>query len=1068
MVEPLASLVLNSLLSARNSAIGPIRLAYGLPSAPKKYVSSNFFTPAPRRTKGKQKAPNHTCSEQLFECQEWTRCSIRHSDWCPIHCRKLVLDELLADRVRTPRRESSRVPRSLHTRTRTNSHRSVHSLQRKHALHASEPVRSIASQFSSLGGRGSPPDSLNPSASTPTLPADPGEAAERFKQLSQLELEQLNLDDAWNAYLAAVESNALSVISPDDVLELIAKMIRTVERKREKDLDVDAVRGWGKCFSGAIRATLLPIASSSRSRRRHCLLARCAAMLDDCDRALELLHSAQGFPAPSEDYDSAQAYEAITLAIWRRRDAVQFLDFLAHEWNFIKPLLYDTNRRKLVVGRSLRLAFHQILAYIQRPHEVIDNLKNVWPLKHFETCCHILIKLLCEMRRPMPALNIYRTMQMRGIDVPPRVGLRLVAALTRVNSFPAANKLYDLLANGRSEPDRERLVVGLELYAQQGDHIRAKQFFDDLAAHGWDDQDVKTLYMYSHAVRGDMEKTLELFNDMYPVAEDGSRLNSPTRFTFSSLIHGFSRKGDLEQINEWLDLMFKAGYKADVYIYGAILNCFALRDDMTSITAVLSQMQAAGIRPNVVIYTTIMSLLARRGDVDGAEAIYMRAIREGIIPDCHMVTTLMNVHIEARSWGGVIRVFKLFEDAFADHTNGLGTTIYNNLLKAYVHIGAPYRLVLRLFNKFRAYGIEPDAYMYSTLINSACDSGLTNVATNIFRNIDALPRSNKLVTVYCLTIIMARFIQDRDVPKAKLVLDEMVQRGIEPSSISIATLLKSHGLGARKKTSESLVLAEEFIKSLTPKGAEWNKPWKDRKSALEHVYGPLLNAYCRANRPEDIERLYQDMLDAGGRPTLGILVLLLNSYRGAKKPEPVMHLWPQIVQLGLDYTESTKAIQGIPESVSLHSRLKDSILCTPLSIYIDAMSAAGYHDQVVKAWEEHKEKGFGFDSHNWNHLVMALIRAGKIDYAFEVVEKVILPNWDKWKSPRDILVREIERMEKLDNADADEPPDLSGDSRTTTGASHIELRRREKLKVLGTTPNLARSDPVIAAGLFDT
>jgi len=312
---------------------------------------------------------------------------------------------------------------------------------------------------------------------------------------------------------------------------------------------------------------------------------------------------------------------------------------------------------------------------------------------------------------------------------------------------------------------------------------------------------------------------------------------------------------------------------------------------------------------------------------------------------------------------------------------------------------------------------------------------------------------------------MARFILDRDVPKAKLVLDEMVQRGIEPSSISIATLLKSHGLGARNQTSESLALAEEFIKSLSPKGAEWNKPCKDRKSALEHVYGPLLNAYCRAKSPEEIERLYRDMLDAGGRPTLGILTLLLNSYRGAKQPEPVKQLWPQIVQLALDHSESTKAIQGIPEAVSLRSRLKDSILCIPLSIYIDAMSVAGYHDEVVKAWEEYKVLGFGFDSHNWNHLVVALIRAGKIEYAFEAVEKIILPYWDKWKSPRDVLVREIERIEKLDNADDDGPPDPSGDS---TGTSHIELRRRTKPKVLGTTLNLTRSDPIIAAGLFDT
>src|SRR5262249_5112932 len=32
-----------------------------------------------------------------------------------------------------------------------------------------------------------------------------------------------------------------------------------------------------------------------------------------------------------------------------------------------------------------------------------------------------------------------------------------------------------------------------------------------------------------------------------------------------------------------------------------------------------------------------------------------------------------------------------------------------------------------------------------------------------------------------------------------------------------------------------------------------------------------------------------------------------------------------------------------------------------------------------------------FDSHNWNHLAVALVRAGEPERAFEVLEKVILP-----------------------------------------------------------------------------
>ena len=978
-----------------------------------------------------------------------------------VHCRKLVLEELFANRVRISRREPSRVP---HTRTRTNTNRSVHSLQRRHAPHASEPVRLFAPQFSSLGGRGSPPDSLNASASTPALP----EAAERFSRLSQLKLEQLSLDEAWNAYLAAVESDALSVIPPNDLFGLMDKMIKIVEQQRESDLDVDAVHGWAKSLSGALQAIVSPLASSSpRNRRRHCLLARCASMLDDFDRALELLRNAQEIPAPSKDFDSAHAYEAIALAIYRSRDAIHVVDFLVAEWKFIEPLLYDTKSRvrlKNPAGSSFRLSLHHILASIKHPVELLDA-KQDRPRAQLEKRCHILIELFCEMRRPVPALEVYHTMQAQELHVPVEIEYCLVAALTRADAFRVANKLYESLPNNRSKPSRSHLIIGLQLYAQQGDHIRAKQCFDDLADHGWDDHDAKATYVNAHAIQGDMNKALELFDNFYPEGADGSRLNSPTQFAYSVMIHGFSRRGDLEQINEWLRLMSKAGYKADVYIFGAIIYSFALRNDMTSITAVLAQMQAAGLMPNVVIYNTIMSVLARRGDVDGAEAIFKRTIQERIIPDGHMVTTLMNAHIEAGSWEGVIRVFNRFQAAFSDHTLGLGTETYNTLLKAYVKIGAPYRLVLRLFNKLRSFHIEPDAYTYSILLQSACDSGLINVATNIFRQMDKLPESDKLVTVYCLTIIMAGFIDSRDLPKAKGVLDEMIQRGIEPSSISITTLLKSHGLFSRKKNPESLILAEEFVKSLTPKDAEWNKPCKDRRTALEHVYSPLLSAYCREKRLEDVERLYRDILGAGGQPTLGILALLLDSYRRATKPEFVLQLWPQIVPLGIEFSESTRGIVDMPEPDSHRSSLKSSILCIPLSIYVDAMSAAGYHAEVVSAWEEYKAQGFGYDSHNWNHLVIALIRAGKIDHAFEVVEKVILPYWSQWQSPHDILVKEIERLESLDDsgADGDELSDPSGDR--ASAASEAE-RRRAKRKLASSAAKLARLNPEIATTLF--
>ncbi|KAK2466038.1 hypothetical protein APHAL10511_001680 [Amanita phalloides] len=976
-----------------------------------------------------------------------------------------MLEEFFVNR---DRRDASRVPRFLHTRARIVPNRPVHSLQRRHAFHASESVHMTAPQFSSLGGRGSPPNSLNPSTSAPALSFDSRKVAEQFNRLSQLEMEQVDLDEAWNACLTAVESQALPAVLPDHLLGVTEKIIRIVERQSETDPNLNALRDWGRRISGALQAMESCLGHSSfHDRRRHCLLARCASMMGDSDRALELLHIAQGIAVPNkQDFDCAYAYESIAYGLHRDRDAAHVLDFLVHEWNFIESLLYHrVNQLHLEnpIGKSFRLALHHIFASVERPAELVSASKDC-SRAHREKCGHILIELYCEMRRPMPALEVYHTLLGQGLYNPVGIKYILVLALTRADAFRAANKLYESISESNNRPNRHHLTTGLRLYSRQGDLVRAEQYFQDLVNRGWDTHDDKAMYMYAHAVQGDFDQAVALFNKHYPENANGSRLNSPDRFTLSMMIHGVARQGSLGQVNEWLQVMSKAGYEPDVYIYGSILKTFALRDDMTSIAAVLAQMRAARVTPNVVIYTTIMSVLARRGDVDGTEAIYKRAIRERIMPDRQMITTLMNAHVEAGSWEGVIRVFSSFKSAFSEHVHGHGTETYNTLLKAYVQIGAPYRLVLRVFNKTKSFHIEPDAYSYSLLIQSACDAGLINVATNIFRQMDRLLEADKLITVYCLTIIMGGFVRARNLPKAKTVLDEMIKRGIEPSSVSIGTLLQTYRMDTAGRNLEGLVLAEEFIKSLSPEDAKWNKACGDRKSALEHVYGPLLYAFSRADRPEDVERLYQDILDMGGRPTLGILSLLLDSYRRAQNPDMAQQVWSEIFQLGLEYSESSMLIDGVLTSDVPHLRIKDSILCIPLSIYIDAMSAAGRHAEVAEVWQEYKSRGFGFDSHNWNHLVIALVRSGNIEHSLEVVEKVIIPFWKQWQTPEDMLVKEIERMDNLDDLSSDERSDTSGD--TANIVSEAERHRRARLKVAGSARKLARLNPEIATALF--
>jgi hypothetical protein len=86
MVEPLAAVVLNSLLPSCSTlryslALNPVARAMKYSSGMS--LTPDFFTPKPRRVKGKKAKDNLTLPCHLSQSQEWSSCAKRHLLWCP-------------------------------------------------------------------------------------------------------------------------------------------------------------------------------------------------------------------------------------------------------------------------------------------------------------------------------------------------------------------------------------------------------------------------------------------------------------------------------------------------------------------------------------------------------------------------------------------------------------------------------------------------------------------------------------------------------------------------------------------------------------------------------------------------------------------------------------------------------------------------------------------------------------------------------------------------------------------------------------------------------------------------
>ncbi|KDN51243.1 hypothetical protein RSAG8_00872, partial [Rhizoctonia solani AG-8 WAC10335] len=182
-----------------------------------------------------------------------------------------------------------------------------------------------------------------------------------------------------------------------------------------------------------------------------------------------------------------------------------------------------------------------------------------------------------------------------------------------------------------------------------------------------------------------------------------------------------------------------------------------------------------------------------------------------------------------------------------------------------------------------------------------------------------------------------------------------------------------------------------LLESSPHQGEGWRKATTVRGDPIMTVFAPLLVAHGRSLRPVDVEAKFRQMLELGAEPTIESFTLLMDAYRRVGNIDSVVEAWEQLYKFAVkDHHAQIESTRKPGEHGPATGR-RSSVLCIGLSIYIDALSHAGRYREIALAWQKARKDGFAFDAHNWNHLAIALIRAGEPERAFEVVERVLIP-----------------------------------------------------------------------------
>lgn len=693
----------------------------------------------------------------------------------------------------------------------------------------------------------------------------------------------------------------------------------------------------------------------------------------------------------------ATIFQAVRLIIEAQPDLSKMAELLIDYWDAVYPALIALTRftdrapGAFHAASALRNAVYEVFSSETRLWPWLSDRFSTWERNRAERLVLLFLALATQQELASEAANAYSLISQLGVAVPQRLLRQTIEVLIENGQFATALTALDadsLHATGQ----RGHYRLRMRLAAAMGDSRAAEDVYNLMDKLQLADHIDQTLLMQADAIQGNKERVVTLFNKFFG-PNSGRHITKPTKHHYSTVITAHALCGDEAGASEWLKRMAKAGIPPDRAIYNSILRVFALRNDISSVAGVLKRMKKFGIERDIRTVTILVSMYARRGDPMSAEQVIRQALATpGFTPDRKLLNSLVSAHVNAASWPGVIRVFDwMVSMRSADLRPQIDTM--NNVLKAYVYMGAPLSSVTRAFAKLKNFGLRPNARSYLMLIQSACDAGRMDVAWDAFNELEATAtKQYNPVNAYILTLIMGGYLRNGDKIRARTIYEEMQARGIHPTAVSFRVILSAY---ANERTEESLEAAERFMASLLEsspdQGEGWRKAISIRGDPIMTVFAPLLVAHGRSLHPVEVEAKFRQMLELGAEPTIESFTLLMDAYRRVGNINSVIEAWEQLYKLAVkDHHAQLESTQKSGESIPVTSR-RSNVLCIGLSIYIDALSRAGRHQDIALAWQKARNDGFAFDAHNWNHLAIALVRAGEPERAFEVIERVLIP-----------------------------------------------------------------------------
>ncbi|WVO14164.1 hypothetical protein L204_101795 [Cryptococcus depauperatus] len=730
---------------------------------------------------------------------------------------------------------------------------------------------------------------------------------------------------------------------------------------------------------------------------------------------------------PSFDLSYLKQYESTVVSAGRNEDLVELLR--SAPFNFRQTLL-SMFKDSHFLSSSVANIFFRALGRIDKPIERFIEEWQRCPTTRSGWFGSLLFLALANDRSKLDeALELHKTLSDRDVVVAPHVAIYLCKQFAMA-ARPEARRLYHQIRKKYPKLPRETWHQVM-LFAARFKWIEEeKEAWEALSSKAEPYLKDQLALAKVHAYNGRVTQTISALDERF---RGNWRENADALVVlFTAHIYANDTIGAealLDQINCISPL---------IYPYNALLQLYADQANVGPAIDLFDRLLDSSLSPDLYSYTALISLFAKRRDPINANSVFEAMMEAGIKPDSIAYAAVINAEVEAGNWTeAAVRWSKL--PARMKHQQAILSTI----LKALVWLSSPTAEIVSLFRKIES----PSSNSWALVIQSACDNGDMDLARDLYSEMDNLSKISMAPTpdMYHFSILLHGYLRLNDGPSARAVYEEMQRRNIVPSSVTYGIIIQTF---TRARGSRSLMQAHDFAMTVydqvqTGQLADLRA---QRSLTQQNIFSPLVIAHGELQNWEEAKN-YFDLATANsecfgeGGPARKIQFwsLLMDVYRRASNVQGVEELWERCLNLakqdvGYKFEGRALAVGDEEETdVSMKKqsiRTSDALLCIPLSIVLDTLSSTSDPTalrRIRQVWSQVHTAGFGFDAANYNHLAMALARAGDVEGGFRVAEMVLMRRFGRYKWRHDVALREQKAMGKMNGDSISDETELEAD-----------------------------------------